>query len=85
MQIAGFFGALAAVLYSTVTSSSDSAAFSISSVQHDAVELPYRPDFFHAVFTLASTYLVRWGCSSRSAQHLHVAHCMSACEKKRAA
>ena len=43
MQIAGFFTALAAVLYSTVTSSSESAAFSISGVQHDAVELPLPP------------------------------------------
>ena len=68
MQIAGFFAALAAVLYSTVTSSSESAAFSIGAVQHDAVELPYRPDFFHAIFTLASVYLVRWCCCSRSAQ-----------------
>ena len=58
MQIAGFFAALAAVLYSTVTSSSESAAFSIGAVQHDAIELPYRPDFFHAVFMLASVYLV---------------------------
>lgn len=64
MQIAGFFAALAAVLYSTVTSSSESAAFSIGAVQHDAVELPYRLDFFHAVFTLASVYVV-----SRSAAY----------------
>ena len=60
MQIAGFFAALASVLVSTVRSSSESASFRVSDVPHDAVELPYRPDFFHVVFMLASAYLVRF-------------------------
>ncbi len=59
VQIAGFFAALASVLVSTVRSSSESASFRVRDVPHDAVELPYRPDFFHVVFTLASAYLVR--------------------------
>ncbi len=60
MQIAGFFAALAAVLVSTVRSSSESGSFRVSvAAPHDAAELPYRPDFFHCVFMLASAYLVR--------------------------
>ncbi|KAK9845928.1 hypothetical protein WJX81_006178 [Elliptochloris bilobata] len=57
LKIAGFFAALASVLVSTVNSSSESGSFSVSAVPHDAGELPYRPDFFHTVFMLASAYL----------------------------
>ncbi len=72
MQVAGFFAALAAVLVSTVTSSLESAAFSESAVQHDAVELPYRPDFFHMVFMLASAYLVGWVPPLSTLQEAHI-------------
>ena len=59
-QVAGFFTALAAVLVSTVRSSLESGSFRVSAAApHDAAELPYRPDFFHCVFMLASAYLVR--------------------------
>lgn len=83
MQVAGFFAALAAVLYTTVTSSSESASFSIGAVQHDAVELPYRPDFFHSVFMLASAYLVRKGSQLKDQTVLRVARGMSACDEEK--
>lgn len=65
LQIVGFFIALAAVLYSTITAGI--ASRDMFGTKGDAgldTPLPYRADFYHMVFALASCYLAmlfRWG------------------------
>jgi hypothetical protein len=60
-QAVAFFLALAAVNYSIVSTGTSNmmshASASRSAAPLLAAELPYRPDFFHAIFALASMYL----------------------------
>jgi hypothetical protein len=53
LQIVGFFLALAAVSYSTMSLGSSGLW---DSSQHEE-RLPYRPDFFHLSYALASMYM----------------------------
>eukprot|EP00887_Chlorella_sp_A99_P006525 scaffold3.g6525.t1 len=58
---AGFmFKAIIAVAFTTTRSGVASGAFDVTAAAADSGapdELPYRPDFFHAVFMLASAYM----------------------------
>ena len=49
--------AILAVLLSTAFASTEAASFSLASEDPAAEKLPYRPDFFHAVYLLASAYV----------------------------
>lgn len=60
IQIVGFFISLAAVMYSVLsagTSGGDVFVYGVKSSEKLETDLPYRTDFFHIVFALASTYI----------------------------
>ncbi|KAK9811743.1 hypothetical protein WJX72_009404 [[Myrmecia] bisecta] len=58
VKIVGFLLGLAAILFTTLTSSTESKTLDMENgaATNDDL-LPYRPDFFHLVFLLASAYL----------------------------
>ena len=58
-QVVGFVLAIAATLYATMNSSMASSTFSLTESINDPDEqtLPYRLDFFHLAYMLASAYL----------------------------
>eukprot|EP00983_Pelagomonas_calceolata_P099239 1158436-Pelagomonas_calceolata.AAC.2 len=59
-KIVGFFISLAAVMYSVLsagTSGGDVFVYGVKSSEKLETDLPYRTDFFHIVFALASTYI----------------------------
>ena len=59
VQAIAFIVAIMAVCYSVVTTCVESRALDLEASQpvDDSELLPYRPEFFHAVFGLASAYL----------------------------
>ena len=58
LQAIAFVIAIAAVCYSVVTTCVESRAMDLEAQPVDDTELlPYRPEFFHAIFGLASAYL----------------------------
>ena len=59
LQAIAFILAIMAVCYSVVTTCVESRALDLEASQpvDDSELLPYRPEFFHAVFGLASAYL----------------------------
>lgn len=60
IQIISFVLAIIAVAFTTTRSGVASGAFDVTAAAADSGapdELPYRPDFFHAVFMLASAYM----------------------------
>ena len=59
VQAIAFIVAIMAVCYSVVTTCVESRALDLeaSLPEDDSELLPYRPEFFHAVFGLASAYL----------------------------
>ena len=60
LQAIAFVIAIAAVIYSVVTTCVESRAMDLEAQTQEANPdelLPYRPEFFHAIFALASAYL----------------------------
>lgn len=59
MQVVGFVLAIAATIYATMNSSMASSTLSLSDSLADPEgdSLPYRYDFFHLAYALASAYL----------------------------
>ena len=58
LQAIAFILGIAAVCYSVITSCVESRAMDLEAQQvEDSELLPYRPEFFHAIFGLASAYL----------------------------
>ena len=57
-QVVGFVLGIVAVLWTTLSSSMESRTFGLNTSAGDsALALPYRYDFFHCVFALASPYV----------------------------
>ena len=74
MQAIAFILGIAAVCYSVVTTCVESRAMDVEAQQVDDSELlPYRPDFFHAIFALASCYLcmlyISWNLNTLTGLH----------------
>lgn len=74
MQAIAFILGIAAVCYSVVTTCVESRAMDVEAQQVDDSELlPYRPDFFHAIFALASCYLcmlyISWNLNTLPGLH----------------
>lgn len=71
MQIVGFFLAIGAVSYSTLALGT-SHIFTSGGGEEGSAQLPYRPDFFHLVYALASMYMAmlytNWEISSNTTQ-----------------
>lgn len=63
-QVTAFILAIAATLYATMNSSMASSTLSLSDslTNPDADRLPYRLDFFHLAYALASAYLSMLFC-----------------------
>ena len=58
LQAIAFILGIAAVCYSVITTCVESRAMDLEAQQvEDSELLPYRPEFFHAIFGLASAYL----------------------------
>ncbi|KAK9907944.1 hypothetical protein WJX75_000353 [Coccomyxa subellipsoidea] len=57
LQIFFFFLGLAIMLISVMTSSQEAASFRLNSGSASDGDLPYRADFFHLIFMLASAYV----------------------------
>ena len=58
LQAIAFIIGIAAVCYSVVTTCVESRAMDLEAQRvEDSELLPYRPEFFHAIFGLASAYL----------------------------
>lgn len=57
VQAIAFIIGIAAVIYSVVTTCVESRALDLEAQAVDDELLPYRPEFFHAIFGLASAYL----------------------------
>ena len=57
-QVVAFVLGITAVLWTTMSSSMESRTFGLKTGTNDsALSLPYRYDFFHLVFALASAYV----------------------------
>ncbi|WIA11059.1 hypothetical protein OEZ85_011211 [Tetradesmus obliquus] len=73
MQIVGFFLAIAAVAYSTLTLGTSHI---FGTGDEDKQELPYRPDMFHLIFALASMYMAmlftNWQLSTNPSDMWHI-------------
>eukprot|EP00877_Chromochloris_zofingiensis_P012780 jgi/Chrzof1/7756/Cz02g35180.t1 len=71
IQIVGFFLAIGAVSYSTLALGT-SHIFTSGGGEEGSAQLPYRPDFFHLVYALASMYMAmlytNWEISSNTTQ-----------------
>lgn len=58
LQAIAFIIGIAAVCYSVITTCVESRAMDLEAQRmEDSELLPYRPEFFHAIFGLASAYL----------------------------
>jgi len=58
LQAIAFILGIAAVCYSVITTCVESRAMDLEAQRvEDSELLPYRPEFFHAIFGLASAYL----------------------------
>lgn len=73
LQIVGFFLAIAAVAYSTLTLGTSHI---FGTGDEDKQELPYRPDMFHLIFALASMYMAmlftNWQLSTNPSDMWHI-------------
>ena len=74
LQAIAFILGILAVCYSVVTTCVESRAMDLEAQQEDESELlPYRPDFFHAIFALASAYLcmlyISWNLNTLPGLH----------------
>lgn len=57
VQVIAFLLAIASVLVSVVNTGAESKTFDVEGQNDPEHDLTYRPDFFHAVFAVASAYL----------------------------
>lgn len=73
LQAIAFILGILAVCYSVVTTCVESRAMDLEAQEDDSELLPYRPDFFHAIFALASAYLcmlyISWNLNTLPSLH----------------